>query len=211
MQTELLWIDDVPLQEVAETAALILRGGGICILPTDTIYGIVALEQFASSVRRVYRIKRRPHSKPFIILIGSMAALKRYTVQELPENLKAYWPGPLTIIFRGLESRTVALRFPDDALLGEIFSRIGDAGLVAPSANISGEANLFDCETLIETFDGQVDLIVCRKIKPASFLASTILDITREPWHILRQGSLDIDAHEMYRKPHSEGNSKGEM
>jgi L-threonylcarbamoyladenylate synthase len=211
MQTELLCIDDIPLQEVAETAARVLRGGGICILPTDTIYGIVALEQFASTVRRIYSIKRRPHSKPFIILIGSMVTLRHYTKQELPEVLKTYWPGPLTIIFRGLGRHTVALRFPDDPLLGEIFSRIGDTGLVAPSANISGEENLFNCDTLIETFDGQVDLIVCSRKRPVSLQASTIVDITKKPWHILRQGSLDIEVQGLDQKLHSEGNSKGEM
>jgi L-threonylcarbamoyladenylate synthase len=175
--------------EVAET----LKAGGICIIPTDTLYGIVALEGFSASVRRIFDIKKRPTTKPFIRLIGRLDALNCYTDQVLPPSLAKYWPGPLTLIFRDRDDATVAVRFPDTPFLAEVFSHLGSNGMVAPSANLSGESNIFDCAKLVQVFQGYVDLIVCQRGGLGETKASTILDISREPWHILRQGSLVIE------------------
>jgi L-threonylcarbamoyladenylate synthase len=175
----------------------VLKGGGICIIPTDTIYGIVALEQFASSIRRIFEIKKRPASKPFIRLIGRSDALRQYTDQVLPGSIEKYWPGPLTLIFKARVEGTVAVRFPDAPFLAEVFSHLGTSGMVAPSANISGETDIYDCERLMETFEGFVDLIVCQRGGLRETKASTILDITREPWKVLRQGSLVIEERDL--------------
>jgi len=147
-------------------------------------------------VRRIYEIKNRSTSKPFIRLIGRIDALSQYTEQKLPHSLATYWPGPLTLIFRGKAEKTVAIRYPEAPFLAEVFGHLGNRGIVAPSANISGESNIFDCVQLMEIFQGLVDLIVCQQGGLRETEASTILDITKEPWNILRQGSLAIDVHD---------------
>ena len=193
MRTEVRILDDSSSEEVARNVADILLRGGICIIPTDTLYGIITLEQFSSSVRRIFEIKRRPSSKLFIRLIGEAETLRTYTDQELPPSIRRYWPGPLTVIFRGLKEETVAVRFPDDPFLARVFSRIGNRGIVAPSANISGEADILDCRELIATFEGLVDIIVCRRGGLKVTKPSTIVDVTQEPWRIVRQGALEIE------------------
>ena len=193
MRTEVRILDDSSSEEVARNVADILLRGGICIIPTDTLYGIITLEQFSSSVRRIYEIKRRPSSKLFIRLIGETETLRAYTDQELPPSVRRYWPGPLTVIVRGLKEETVAVRFPDDPFLARVFSHIGNRGIVAPSANISGEADILDCRELIATFEGLVDLIVCRRGGLKVTQPSTIVDVTQEPWRIVRQGALEIE------------------
>jgi L-threonylcarbamoyladenylate synthase len=196
MKTELLMLDNSSRTAAARKTAGVLLRGGICIIPTDTLYGIVTLEQFPDSVKRVYDIKKRPSSKPFIRLIGSIEALRNYTNQGLPEPLRRYWPGPLTVLFRNLKGGTVGIRFPDDPFLADLFGLLGDRGIVAPSANISGEKDIIECETLAATFDGQVDLIVCREAVLSARQASTIVDITTKPWRIVRQGAVRIDPEE---------------
>jgi len=193
MRTEVRILDDSSSEEVARNVADILLRGGICIIPTDTLYGIITLEQFSSSVRRIFEIKRRPSSKLFIRLIGEAETLRTYTDQELPPSIRRYWPGPLTVIFRGLKEETVAVRFPDDPFLARVFSHIGNRGIVAPSANISGEADIFDCRELFATFEGLVDIIVCRRGGLKVTKPSTIVDVTQEPWRIVRQGALEIE------------------
>lgn len=193
MRTEVRILDDSSSEEVARNVADILLRGGICIIPTDTLYGIITLEQFSSSVRRIFEIKRRPSSKLFIRLIGEAETLRTYTDQELPPSIRRYWPGPLTVIFRGLKEETVAVRFPDDPFLAQVFSHIGNRGIVAPSANISGEADIFDCRELFATFEGLVDIIVCRRGGLKVTKPSTIVDVTQEPWRIVRQGALEIE------------------
>jgi len=112
------------LDEVTKTVARVLLKGGVCIIPTDTIYGIVALDRFPHSVNRIKRIKKRPENKPFLRLIGSLETLKKYTPQQVPEKLKIYWLVPLTIIFRDYQGKSVALRWPDDGFLKAIFGEL---------------------------------------------------------------------------------------
>jgi L-threonylcarbamoyladenylate synthase len=193
MKTELLMLKDSSREDAARKTAGVLLRGGICIIPTDTLYGLVTLDHFPESMRRIYDIKKRPSSKPFVRLIGSLEALGSYTDQKLPPSLSRYWPGPLTILFRDPKGGGVAVRFPDDLFLDLVFRLIGNRGIVAPSANISGEADIGDCAVLIETFDGQVDLIVCREGGLKREAASTIVDITVQPWRVVRQGTVVVD------------------
>lgn len=192
VNTELLHLKGDNHGEIARKVADSLLKGGVCVVPTDTIYGIVALEEFGDAVRRVYEVKKRPIDKPFIRLIGSVECLKRYTEQELPGELAGYWPGPLTIIFRGIREETVAIRLPDAPFLNRLFTHLGNRGIVAPSANLSGEENIFDCDDLAEAFSGLVDTIVCLSGGPLLRKPSTIIDISGPRWKIIREGAVDI-------------------
>jgi L-threonylcarbamoyladenylate synthase len=202
------------LRECAAKVADSLKGGNLCIIPTDTIYGIVALDRLPETVERIYAIKKRPKDKPFIRLIGRVESLPEYTDQALPPSLAAFWPGPLTIVFRGKgirpggESGTgvpgggiaggvvtgkVAVRLPDDPFLGRLFEELSYSPLVAPSANISGEEDIFDCAALAGIFSSEVDIILCREEWSGGKKPSTILDISREPWEVLREGAFKLD------------------
>lgn len=177
---------------IARETASCLNEGGICIIPTDTIYGIVAIDDFSESIKQIYQVKNRPESRGFIRLIGELNNVSLYTHQVVPPELKKYWPGPLTIIFRGIHQDSVALRCPDDPFLGRIFDLIDHRTLVAPSANISGSRDIFDCKTLRDTFEGKVDIIVCSEEGPKSSKASTIVDISGPVWKIIREGALKL-------------------
>jgi len=197
INTRLLNLNDENLDEVAREVAGSLLEGGVCVIPTDTIYGIVALDDFEDAVRRIYRIKKRPPDKPFIRLIGNVEVLRRYTDQGIPPALKGYWPGPLTIVFRGVGGGTVAIRVPDSPFLISLFKHLGERGIVAPSANLSGEENIFDCNALLEAFSGLVEIIVC--LGKARFLGrpSTIIDISGGSWKIIRKGAINIDINDI--------------
>jgi L-threonylcarbamoyladenylate synthase len=200
------------LEECAGRVALSLKKGNLCIIPTDTIYGIVALDRLPEAVERIYAIKKRPVDKPFIRLIGRVESLREFTDQALPSSLAAYWPGPLTIVFRdkgggaGSEGKSagdktlskvgdkigekIALRLPDDPFLHALFEKLDYSPLVAPSANISGKEDIFDCSMLARIFSRDVDLILCRMEWAGEKKPSTILDISGEPWKVLREGAL---------------------
>ncbi|MDB5167183.1 MAG: Sua5/YciO/YrdC/YwlC family protein [Candidatus Saccharibacteria bacterium] len=126
----------------------ILKNGGIGVIATDTIYGIVGQALNRNTVARIYKVKKRSPSKPFIILINTLSDLNSFNV-EISEQTKAilnsYWPGPVSIILdchatdfeylhRG--TNTLAFRMPAKAELIEIIEQTGP--LVAPSANPEG-------------------------------------------------------------------------
>jgi L-threonylcarbamoyladenylate synthase len=127
----------------------VLRNGGVGIMATDTLYGLVGLALDPSAVERIYQLKRRHPSKPLIILIGSQADLKLFGINpdgQQKKSLNTYWPGPVSIILpchrhdfeylhRG--TNTLAFRLPDKPALQRLLARTGP--LVAPSANPESE------------------------------------------------------------------------
>lgn len=111
----------------------ILKSGGIGILPTDTLYGLVGSAFSKKAVDRIYKIKRRNKKKKLIILISSINDLKKFSISNrlIRTNrlmLKKLWPGKVSVILSEW-----AFRLPKKKSLIEILKRTGP--LVAPSAN----------------------------------------------------------------------------
>lgn len=128
-----------------DEAARILKKGGVGIILTDTIYGLVGRANSRHAVTRIYRLKKRRPDKPFIILISSYADLGKFEARRLAA-LEKYWPGKVSIIFpapspkfkylhRG--SGSLAFRMPRSAKLRAFLKKTGP--LVAPSANPEGK------------------------------------------------------------------------
>jgi L-threonylcarbamoyladenylate synthase len=131
-------------------AAAILAAGGVGILPTDTIYGLVGSALNKKTVERIYRLRQRNTKKPMIVLIAAVTDLKLFGV-ELDKKERAIarrvWPGKVSVVMpcpsrkfaylhRG--TKTLAFRVPEPAWLRMLLKKTGP--LVAPSANIEGEA-----------------------------------------------------------------------
>lgn len=126
----------------------ILRNGGVGVLPTDTIYGIVGSALSKKAVERIYRLRSRSTKKPLIVLIGKYEHLAMLGVpveSTLRERLKRFWPGPVSVIvpcpssaYRYLHrgTQTLAVRLPKNRALVSLLLAVGP--LVAPSANIEG-------------------------------------------------------------------------
>lgn len=127
----------------------VLRQGGVGVIPTDTIYGIVGSAGDKKTVERIYKLRKRNSKKPFIILIPSAVGLKNFGV-KLDKYHKAFlkeaWPGPISVILptpaakykhlhRGTKS--LAFRVPASSKLRKLLEKTGP--LVAPSANWEGQ------------------------------------------------------------------------
>ena len=131
-------------------AAAALRGGGLVILPTETVYGLAADAANASAVAAVYEAKGRPSFNPLIAHVADLATARRIArFDARAEQLaQAFWPGPLTLVLpvgddqavcdlarAGLD--TVAVRAPAHPLARRLLAACGGP-VVAPSANRSG-------------------------------------------------------------------------
>ncbi|MDD3386756.1 MAG: L-threonylcarbamoyladenylate synthase [Candidatus Pacebacteria bacterium] len=145
-----------------------LKRGKIAVIPTDTIYGIVCSALNKESVEKLYKIRKRDSLKPMIILIGSLEDLSIFNIKK-SEIFNKYWPGRVSIIVecnnfeylhRGKNS--LAFRLPDDKDLINILKISGP--IVAPSANIEGEAPAETIEEAKKYFGDNVDLYIDKGI-----------------------------------------------
>ena len=126
-----------------------LQDGGCILYPTDTVWGIGCSSLNESAIKKIYTIKQRDLSKPFILLVSDIKMLKSYIKRIHPriETLLEYYDRPITIIYKGVQNLpelaysrqgTVAIRITKDAFCREIIDRL-TAPLVSTSANLSGE------------------------------------------------------------------------
>ena len=147
----------------------LIRAGKIGVIPTDTLYGIVAAAALPEAVERVYALRRKPDSeKPFILLAADTEQIKAFGVDEgLIQTVARFWPARLSAVFptpypslkylhRGMES--LAFRIPDDAGLREVLKQTGP--LVAPSANPEGMPTAPDITSAYRYFGDKVDFYV---------------------------------------------------
>ena len=193
-------------QESIDLAAEYLRKGTIFALPTETVYGIAASAYNGEAVKDIFRAKGRPQDNPLIVHIAKMDMLydlAREVSEDALKLAKAFWPGPLTMIFEksdivpygttgGLD--TVAVRMPSDPVAAELIRAAG--GFVsAPSANTSGRPSPTTAEHVLEDLGGKIDMVIDGGSVEIG-LESTILDMTVEPPMILRPGAITADMFE---------------
>lgn len=180
-------------------AAQIIKNGGVVIFPTDTVYGLGTNALLPESVKRIYKIKKRPLHKPLILLIGSKAEVRKLAseISSSAEKLIAkFWPGPLTLIFKasplgclitgGLG--TISLRIPKNKIALALIKEAG-VPVATTSANISSENSITNILSTTRTLKNRVDLIIDGG-KSRLGIESTIVDVTTFPPQMLREGYI---------------------
>lgn len=176
----------------------ILKTGGVVAFPTETVYGLGADARNPDAVRRVFELKGRPADNPLIVHLNSARMAGNFAAEVTDDAralMRAFWPGPLTLILPkrpevldlvtgGLD--TVALRWPAHPLAQQLISGAGP--LVAPSANKSGRPSPTRPEHVREDFGGEFPVVEAGETRIG--LESTVLDLSREPYAILRPGYI---------------------
>lgn len=175
----------VDVENIEETVKR-LKAGEVGIIPSDTIYGISSLVD-DEAMERIYEIKERPQSKKLIVL-SDKASLESLGL-IVPDSIMALWPSPLTVILPTKEGETLAVRVPDDKYLLTLLSETGP--LISTSVNISGKPSLETFEEIYPVFSDRVDFIV-RKENIVKGESSTLLDATKKPCRVIRQGAYKV-------------------
>lgn len=129
--------------------AKILDNDGIMLYPTDTIWGLGCDATNPVAIERIYNLKQRDRSKPFVLLVNNIGMLKNYVESLHPrvETLMLYHVRPLTIIYDKAKNLpqnavgpggSVAIRVANDPFCQQLIATVNKP-LVATSANISNE------------------------------------------------------------------------
>ena len=201
MDTQIIQVDEQHIQiNLLRQAGEIIKAGGLVAFPTETVYGLGGDALNPDSSRKIYEAKGRPSDNPLIVHICRMEDLP-YLVKEIPEAAKkladAFWPGPLTMIFRKSPAvptettgglATVAVRMPSHKTA---LSFIREAGgyVAAPSANRSGKPSPTCAKYVEEDMAGRIEMILDGGDVEIG-LESTIVDMTEEIPVILRPGYI---------------------
>jgi L-threonylcarbamoyladenylate synthase len=194
--------------EEVQAIAEALRKEEVIIYPTDTFYGLGAECHSRRALSRIYEIKERSPSKALPVLISD-AAMVGALAAKVPSSFEllaaAFWPGPLTLIFRAAAhllpelvgpERTIGVRLPAPAWIRELV-RVSGAPVVATSANISGEREIDTAAEVISQFHDRVDLIVDGG-KTTGGRPSTVVDLTSGIPIIRREGAIPREKLERY-------------
>ncbi len=203
MKTEFCRVDENNIkafEAVFDRAAEIIRNGGLVAFPTETVYGLGGNALDRRAVKKIYEAKGRPSDNPLIAHISSLPELYGI-VSEISEKaerlIDAFWPGPLTIIFKkadvipketsgGLD--TVAVRFPSNVIARQFIRKCG-VPVAAPSANTSGKPSPTAASHVYDDLNGKIDMIIDGG--PARVgLESTIVSAVGEKIVLLRPGAV---------------------
>jgi L-threonylcarbamoyladenylate synthase len=181
--------------------AAALNNGGVVVMPSDTVYGVMARASDQAAVERLYKIRGRAPEKPFIILIADIWQITDMSGWSDAHRRLAerYWPGPLSLVAPTTEktptylhrgTNTLAYRMPDHPELRKLLAVTGP--LVAPSANPEGKSTatvLAEAQAYFgETVDGYIDGGTL-----AGHAPSTVAGIKDGKLHIFRQGAIRVE------------------
>ena len=176
----------------------VINEGGLVIMPTDTIYGIVGDAENDEVIKKVFKLKKREGSKAMLMLVSSVDMLNQYVenISVLEEKLiEKFWPGPLTIIFKkknvsdlltgGLD--TVGIRCPRDERLLKIINELGRP-ILSTSVNVSGNVQATNVNYIDESITSNVDLVIDEG--ECNGVASTIVIVENGNVKVLREGEI---------------------
>ncbi|MDK8345747.1 L-threonylcarbamoyladenylate synthase [Brevibacterium sp. UMB1308A] len=187
---------------ILEECARVVRGDGLLVIPTDTVYGIAADAFSPQGVAKLLQAKGRGRDMPPPVLVPraetvmGLAEAVDSTVMELTAR---FWPGPLTIICNAQPSLhwdlgdthgTVGLRMPDHEDTLALLSKVGP--LAVSSANLSGEPAAVNVEQAQNMLGERVDIFLDGGEAPGG-QSSTIIDMSGSTPRVLREGPISFD------------------
>jgi L-threonylcarbamoyladenylate synthase len=187
-------------EDVSRVAAAVLAGE-VVAYPTESFYALGADPRDARALERVVAMKGRDAGKPLLLIADSMAMLREWVTSEPPSLgpiAQHFWPGPLTVVMRaragvhealiGAEG-TIAVRLsphPTALALVECCA----VALTGTSANRAGEPPPRTAAQVRDTFSHQEVGEILDGGETAGGPPSTLLDLTVEPYRILRSGAV---------------------
>jgi len=155
------------IQSEIQNCVQALKRGHVILYPSDTIWGLGCDIENKSAVERVYEIKQRERSKPLILIVSSIAMLKKYInyIHPRVETLLTHHTKPLTIIYEASaevppyllnDKRTIGIRVAHDEFCQGVINAIKKP-LISTSANIADQPSPENYEDISDEVKEMVD------------------------------------------------------
>ncbi|MDR2849990.1 MAG: threonylcarbamoyl-AMP synthase [Verrucomicrobiota bacterium] len=176
-------------------AVRLLRGGGVVILPTDTVYGIAAHPGCEAAVARICTIKGRPTGKPIALLAADLAAVLAFGASLPPAARRlaeAFWPGALTLVLP-CGAGEEGFRVPDHAAARALLAGCGGT-LRVTSANLSGAMPAVSAVEALRDVGLEADLVIDGGVCPGGVASSVVRVAPDGTLAVLREGAISSDS-----------------
>ena len=180
---------------IAEITAALRCEGGVAVVPTETVYGLVGRVSDPFVREKIYQLKHRDPAKHLGWFVPDLSQLEKSGIHltgAAARLAEKFMPGPLTLIVKKDDGSTVGFRIPDHPQLLALLREVGEP-LYQTSANRSGLPNALSCQEALDMLCGTPDAAADGGNIPSDALASTIVDCTGDFPKVIRQGSLQID------------------
>lgn len=169
------------------------------VIPTDTVYGLVARATDREAVERLYELKHRPN-KPGTLIAADIKQLEDLGLKHrYLKAVESFWPGPISVLIPCSDPKlsylhrgkmSLAVRIPAKHDLRELLKTTGP--LVTTSANHAGEPPATNIHAARKYFGNEIDFYVDGG-DLSDHQPSTIIRIVDDAIEILRQGAVRID------------------
>lgn len=192
-----------PEPDVVSEAVFFLKQGEVVAYPTETFYGLGVDVTNEKAIKKLYELKRRDYSLPIAILVSDKPMLEEYA-DRVPEPanslIKAFWPGPLTILFpagrkisKSLTTNTgkIGIRISSHPVATAIVRGLGRP-ITTTSANLSGYPPSLNTKHIQKYFKDRIGCIIDGGESEPS-RGSTVVDISDETMAIVRDGAVAPD------------------
>jgi L-threonylcarbamoyladenylate synthase len=189
-----LWPDDPKGIELAAAAVAV---GDVVGFPTDTVFGVGCAATKPDAIARLAEIKQRPPSHPLILMAAAWEEMEDFVSwpSSARDLIQRFWPGPLTLIVEAQPvsaalggGATVGVRVPAHPTALRLLRRTGP--LATSSANCHGQEPAVDARSALSQLPGLAGALSDLGRPRVRGAASSILDLTRDPPVLIREGRL---------------------
>lgn len=192
---------DHPEPRKVHRAVEALRNGEVIAYPTDTVYGLGCDLMNKKAVDRLYAIKGMDRSHQLAFICPDLSDIARYAIVEKPAYriLRHFLPGPYCFILEATRDvpklvqskrRTVGIRIPRHEVIRAVTRELGRP-VISTTAQRQGEDPFVDPKELDAAFRG---LAMVLDGGAGGMLPTTVIDLTKAPPEVLREGAGAIEA-----------------
>ncbi|XP_072019265.1 threonylcarbamoyl-AMP synthase-like [Amphiura filiformis] len=195
-------VNDTDTKAAVLKAVSSLQAGNVIAVPTDTIYGVAALAQDISAVKKLYAVKGRNGHNPIAICVSNVQDLFRWShVTVTQDLLNDLLPGAVTLVFRRKPELNpefnpftdlIGIRIPNYPFVQQIAAAAGSP-VALTSANISAAKSTL-CVEEFENLWPHLDLVFDGGIigdSEEARLGSTVINLSVPgQFTIIRPGSV---------------------
>jgi L-threonylcarbamoyladenylate synthase len=184
-----------------DIAQKLMVDGTVGVIPTDTVYGLVARAGDRTAVQRLYDLKLR-EGKPGTLIAADIDQFVELGLKaRYLKAVEQYWPGAVSVIIPCGPELTylhegkfgLAVRIPDHPELLKLLERTGP--LLTSSANHPSEPTATTVDEARSYFKDEVDFYVDGG-DLSGHQSSTIIRIVDDAIEIIREGTVKIQENE---------------